>query len=91
MTIEKISSISYTCNVAQPYSYLTTSPKCSLLFEQTFLTSIVVKRNVTMLDIVSTRMLGQYGFLATVNSYSDAHVLIHGYHANFFAAYLFVL
>ena len=44
-----------------------------------------------MLDIVSTRMLGQYGFLATVNSYSDAHVLIHGYHANFFAAYLFVL
>lgn len=28
------------------------------------LTSIVCKRNVTMLDIVSTRMLGQYGFLA---------------------------
>lgn len=34
--------------------------------EQTFLTSIVVKRNVTMLDIVSTRMLGQFGFLARV-------------------------
>ncbi|GMH06883.1 hypothetical protein Nepgr_008723 [Nepenthes gracilis] len=32
------------------------------------LTSIVVKRNVTMLDIVSTRMLGQYGFLAKVFS-----------------------
>ncbi|KAF8655125.1 hypothetical protein HU200_061261 [Digitaria exilis] len=28
------------------------------------LTSIVLKSNVTMLDIVSTRMLGQYGFLA---------------------------
>ncbi|KZV28910.1 aspartokinase 2, chloroplastic [Dorcoceras hygrometricum] len=28
------------------------------------LTSIVLKRNVTMLDIVSTRMLGQVGFLA---------------------------
>ena len=83
--IEKISLNSYTCNVAQPDSYLT-NPKCSLLFEQTFLTSIVMKRNVTMLDIVSTRMLGQYGFLATVNSYSDAQVLIHGYHANFIDA-----
>ena len=30
------------------------------------LTSIVRKKNVTMLDIVSTRMLGQYGFLAEV-------------------------
>ncbi|CAL9144458.1 unnamed protein product [Musa hybrid cultivar] len=32
------------------------------------LTSIVLKSNVTMLDIVSTRMLGQYGFLAKVFS-----------------------
>ncbi|KAH1260452.1 Aspartokinase 1, chloroplastic [Glycine soja] len=32
------------------------------------LTSIVLKRNVTMLDIASTRMLGQYGFLAKVFS-----------------------
>eukprot|EP00258_Populus_trichocarpa_P011878 XP_002321084.2 aspartokinase 2, chloroplastic isoform X1 [Populus trichocarpa] len=32
------------------------------------LTSIVMKRNVTMLDIVSTRMLGQFGFLAKVFS-----------------------
>ncbi|XP_024023719.1 aspartokinase 2, chloroplastic isoform X1 [Morus notabilis] len=32
------------------------------------LTSIVLKRNVTMLDIVSTRMLGQVGFLAMVFS-----------------------
>ncbi|KAH6758611.1 Aspartate kinase family protein [Perilla frutescens var. frutescens] len=30
------------------------------------LTSIVLKRNVTMLDIASTRMLGQFGFLAKV-------------------------
>ncbi|KAM0950254.1 putative aspartate kinase [Dioscorea sansibarensis] len=32
------------------------------------LTSIVLKSNITMLDIVSTRMLGQYGFLARVFS-----------------------
>ncbi|KAG0501638.1 hypothetical protein HPP92_001710 [Vanilla planifolia] len=32
------------------------------------LTSIVLKSNITMLDIVSTRMLGQYGFLAKVFS-----------------------
>ncbi|KAH7516651.1 hypothetical protein FEM48_Zijuj10G0157700 [Ziziphus jujuba var. spinosa] len=32
------------------------------------LTGIVLKRNVTMLDIVSTRMLGQVGFLAKVSS-----------------------
>lgn len=32
------------------------------------LTSIVLKRNVTMLDIVSTHMLGQFGFLAKVFS-----------------------
>ncbi|XP_010530884.1 PREDICTED: aspartokinase 1, chloroplastic-like [Tarenaya hassleriana] len=35
---------------------------------ETVLTSIVLKRNVTMLDIVSTRMLGQVGFLAKVFS-----------------------
>ena len=28
------------------------------------MTSIVLKRGVTLLDIVSTRMLGQYGFMA---------------------------
>ncbi|KAF2562981.1 hypothetical protein F2Q70_00014964 [Brassica cretica] len=32
------------------------------------LTSIVLKRNVTMLDITSNRMLGQYGFLSKVLS-----------------------
>ncbi|KAE9588849.1 hypothetical protein Lal_00012539 [Lupinus albus] len=36
--------------------------------DKAVLTSIVLKRNVTMLDIVSTRMLGQYGFLAKVFS-----------------------
>ncbi|KAJ0230740.1 Aspartokinase 1 [Hirschfeldia incana] len=35
---------------------------------KTVLTSIVLKRNVTMLDIASTRMLGQVGFLAKVFS-----------------------
>jgi aspartate kinase len=35
---------------------------------QSILTSIVLKSNITMLDIVSTRMLGQYGFLAKVFS-----------------------
>ncbi|KAL8038852.1 hypothetical protein ABFX02_11G134800 [Erythranthe guttata] len=35
---------------------------------EAILTSIVLKRNVTMLDIASTRMLGQFGFLAKVFS-----------------------
>ncbi|PUZ69319.1 hypothetical protein GQ55_2G098300 [Panicum hallii var. hallii] len=35
---------------------------------ESILTSIVLKSNITMLDIVSTRMLGQYGFLAKVFS-----------------------
>ena len=30
------------------------------------MTSIVLKQDVTLMDIVSTRMLGQFGFLATV-------------------------
>nr|CAB3475309.1 unnamed protein product [Digitaria exilis] len=34
--------------------------------DKVVLTSIVLKSNVTMLDIVSTRMLGQFGFLARV-------------------------
>ncbi|KAF0925485.1 hypothetical protein E2562_016680 [Oryza meyeriana var. granulata] len=36
--------------------------------DKVVLTSIVLKSNVTMLDIVSTRMLGQFGFLAKVFS-----------------------
>ncbi|GJM97234.1 hypothetical protein PR202_ga14145 [Eleusine coracana subsp. coracana] len=35
---------------------------------KSILTSIILKSNVTMLDILSTRMLGQYGFLAKVFS-----------------------
>ena len=30
------------------------------------MTSIVLKTDVTLMDIVSTRMLGQFGFLAQV-------------------------
>lgn len=43
----------------------------SYIFLQSILTSIVLKSNVTMLDIVSTRMLGQYGFLAKVHEATD--------------------
>ncbi|GIL90330.1 hypothetical protein Vretifemale_17965 [Volvox reticuliferus] len=32
----------------------------------TVVTSIVLKSNVTLVDIISSRMMGQYGFLATV-------------------------
>ncbi len=39
----------------------------------TLLTSIVRKGNVTMLDIVSTRMLGQHGFLAQVFAVMAQH------------------
>lgn len=42
-------------------------------YTQAVLTSIVLKQNVTMLDIVSTRMLGQFGFLAKVG-YSRSHL-----------------
>ena len=38
----------------------------SLDMEDAFVTSIVLKQNVTLVDIVSTRMLGQIGFLAKV-------------------------
>ncbi|KAM7251919.1 hypothetical protein ACFE04_023802 [Oxalis oulophora] len=41
------------------------------------LTSIVLKRNVTMLDIVSTRMLGQFGFLAKVfSTFEDLEISV---------------
>lgn len=33
---------------------------------EALMTSIVIKSNVTLVDICSTRMLGQYGFLAQV-------------------------
>ncbi|MBN2423029.1 aspartate kinase [Candidatus Woesearchaeota archaeon] len=34
--------------------------------EDTLLKAITIKKNITLVDIVSTRMLGQYGFLAKV-------------------------
>ena len=36
------------------------------------MTSIVLKTDVTLLDIVSTRMLGQFGFLAQVKRLNAA-------------------
>ena len=36
------------------------------------MTSIVLKTDVTLLDIVSTRMLGQFGFLAQVQRQTAA-------------------
>ncbi|GJN22678.1 hypothetical protein PR202_gb10268 [Eleusine coracana subsp. coracana] len=53
---------SYNCHA--PGTVITKSRDMS----KSILTSIVLKSNVTMLDIVSTRMLGQYGFLAKVFS-----------------------
>ncbi|GFH09731.1 aspartokinase, partial [Haematococcus lacustris] len=38
-------------------------------------TSIVLKPNVTLVDIISTRMMGQYGFLATVFEAFRVHKL----------------
>ncbi len=37
--------------------------------------AITSKKNVTVVDIVSTRMLGQHGFLARVFAYFEAHKL----------------
>ena len=43
----------------------------------TLLTSIVLKAGVNMLDISSTRMLGQYGFLAKVfNVFEDLEISV---------------
>ncbi|MEW5307394.1 MAG: hypothetical protein WDW36_009796 [Sanguina aurantia] len=40
-------------------------------------TSVVLKPNVTLVDIISTRMLGQYGFLATVfNSFKRLKISV---------------
>jgi hypothetical protein len=39
------------------------------------MTSIVLKTNVTLMDIVSTRMLGQYGFLAKVSCSLCLHMM----------------
>ena len=39
------------------------------------MTSIVLKTDVTLMDIVSTRMLGQFGFLAQVTASEGLGVL----------------
>ncbi|KAK1295073.1 hypothetical protein QJS10_CPA16g00835 [Acorus calamus] len=51
-------------NIEAPGTIITKARDMS----EAVLTSIVLKSNVTMLDIVSTRMLGQFGFLAKVFS-----------------------
>uniref|UniRef100_A0A453M8M6 Aspartokinase n=3 Tax=Aegilops tauschii subsp. strangulata TaxID=200361 RepID=A0A453M8M6_AEGTS len=50
---------------------------------KSILTSIVLKSNITMLDIVSTRMLGQYGFLAKVNNNSLVALFPYSYTLSF--------
>lgn len=41
------------------------------------MTSIVLKSGVTLMDVVSTRMLGQFGFLATVfNVFRDNQISV---------------
>ncbi len=41
------------------------------------MTSIVLKTDVTLLDIVSTRMLGQFGFLAQVQTAAHSSSASH--------------
>ena len=36
--------------------------------DDVLVTSVVIKSNVTLVDITSTRMMGQYGFLAKVGT-----------------------
>jgi len=56
-------------NIAAPGTLITRSRD----MQETLLTSVVRKGNVTLLDIVSTRMLGQYGFLAKVFTIMEAN------------------
>jgi len=57
-------------NVRVKNSYNRTAPGTLISVQrdmsESLVTSIVLKSNVTLVDIVSTRMMGQYGFLATV-------------------------
>ncbi|KAG2433287.1 hypothetical protein HXX76_008354 [Chlamydomonas incerta] len=57
-------------NVRVKNSYNRTAPGTIISavrpMDCTVVTSIVLKSNVTLVDIISTRMMGQYGFLATV-------------------------
>ncbi len=44
---------------------------------EALMTSIVLKSEVTLLDIVSTRMLGQFGFLSTVfNIFAESEISV---------------
>ena len=56
-------------NMAAPGTLITRHRDMS----SSLLTSVVRKQNVSMLDIVSTRMLGQHGFLAQVFAVMAAH------------------
>jgi aspartate kinase len=56
-------------NIGAPGTLITRSRDMA----NTLLTSVVRKGNVTLLDIVSTRMLGQYGFLAKVFTIMEAN------------------
>ena len=40
------------------------------------MTSIVLKTDVTLMDIVSTRMLGQFGFLAQVIHIRQCSIIV---------------
>ena len=41
------------------------------------MTSIVLKSDVTLMDVVSTRMLGQFGFLAKIfNIFKDQKISV---------------
>jgi aspartate kinase len=44
--------------------------------EGSLVTSLVLKQSVTLVDVVSTRMLGQFGFLARVFGVFEAQVTI---------------
>ena len=45
--------------------------------DKVLMTSIVLKSDVTLMDIVSTRMLGQFGFLAKIfNIFKDQKISV---------------
>ena len=45
--------------------------------DEVLMTSIVLKSDVTLMDIVSTRMLGQFGFLAKIfNIFKDQKISV---------------
>lgn len=56
-------------NVSAPGTIISKSRQ----MDDTLLTSIVLKRNVTIMDVISSRMLGQYGFLGKVFEILSRH------------------